>query len=143
MDDESVKARLDVIEGRLNEISAELARLSPTTVQSNPATDALVAKLDGVLKAQLLLGALTESGQETLKRQISETLPNEVANQLGGKIGAEISALSDRLTAAIGQTMGDQAYGDLLESGVAHRPLESILHALDLLDAPSPAARNA
>lgn len=131
MNETDIQARLTEIEARLAEISAAL-------------TDGgLVDRMDGILKAQLLLGALTESGQEAIHRQIAEILPGAVAARLDARIEAEMTALAARVTAAIGEALGDRDHAALMKNSAEQKPLEAILDALDLLEEQRDPARTA
>lgn len=97
----------------------------------------LEARLDGVLKAQLLLGAVVESGQEDLRRQILETLPQDIAARLHKDMEAQVSALSGQVASAIGEAMGNKRHAAMEETVVLRRPLALVLGALDALEGPA------
>lgn len=119
MDPENLETRLTAIEARLADISDGLGKL-----------DGLTTKLDSVIKAQVLLGSLVESGQTETRRRLTETLPQELATTLKDSVGAEIGALSGRLAEAIGTALGDRTYADLSVSSDATRPLDIVLRDL-------------
>ncbi len=91
-------------------------------------------QLEGVLKAQLLLGAVVESGQTDLRRQILETLPQDIAARLGEELSAQVQALSDQIASTIGETLADKRHAAMEEATVLHRPLSTVLTALDALE---------
>lgn len=92
------------------------------------------AQLEGVLKAQLLLGAVVESGQTELRRQILETLPQDIAARLGEDLKVQLRALSDQIASTIGEALADKRHAAMEEATVLHRPLSTVLSALDALD---------
>ncbi len=126
MDETDINARLTAIETRLADISEALSKA--------PSGDALAVQMDGVLKAQLLLGALVEEGHEAIRRQIADILPGAVAVQLEARLETEMAALSARLAAAIGEALGDGDSTRLHEQAAERRPLDAILDTLDLLE---------
>lgn len=131
MDETDIHARLTAIEARLADISEALSKA--------PSRDALDEQIGGVLKAQLLLGALVESGQEAMRRQIADILPGAVAAELNARLEVEMTTLSTRLTTAIGEALGDQDRSMLLERAAERRPLDAIL---DMFDPPEGCQRD-
>lgn len=119
MEPKDLEARLAGIEARLTEISDGLGKI-----------DGLAEKLDSVIKAQILLGSLVESGQVETRRHLTETLPQELAVRLKGGVEAEMGALSGRLAEAIGEALGDRTYADLASPEAARRPLDIVLRDL-------------
>ena len=94
----------------------------------------LEARLEGVLKAQLLLGAVVESGHEDLRRQILETLPKDIAAGLREDMEAQVKALSDKVAAAIGEAIADKRQAAIEETVVKQRPLGVVISALEALE---------
>lgn len=121
MESKDLENRLETIETRLTEISTGLQTL-----------DELAAKLDNVMKAQILLGALVESMQSETRHHLTKALPQELAAQLKDGVEAEMGTLSGRLAEAIGAALGDRTYADLTTSDATNRPLDIILHDLSV-----------
>ncbi len=95
------------------------------------------AQLEGMLKAQLLLGAAVESGQTDLRRQILETLPQDIAARLGEELDTQVQTLSVQIASAIGEVLADKRHAAMEEEVLSYRPLSTVLSALDALEEPS------
>lgn len=97
----------------------------------------LEAQVEGVFKAQLLLGTVVESGQTDLRRQVLETLPQDITAGLRKDLEAQVQVLSNQVTSAIGEAMANKRHAAIEETIIRSRPLSLVLGALDALEGTS------
>ncbi len=82
-------------------------------------------KIDGVLKAQLLVGRAVDGAQIETRRLLKEQLPHEVSQELKAVIAENIATMTDRVADAIGKALGEGDYLSLLHKEGKAQPVNA------------------
>ncbi len=78
--------------------------------------DELGRKIDGTLKAELLLGEAVDGARIEARRLLKEQVPHDLSQVVTDQLSLHIEAMTGRIAAAIGKSLGDAEHERLLQS---------------------------